>query len=74
MKVEVFDECQCLLGEGPIWNSLTQEMMWVDIKKYRIIRRSLGVQKHLLYQHPNIQQHLHSQSTEGFWLHTKMKF
>lgn len=31
MTVEVFDDRACLLGEGPLWHPLKQQLFWFDI-------------------------------------------
>lgn len=33
MKVEVFYQSESVLGEGPAWNSKTDELLWVDIEE-----------------------------------------
>lgn len=35
-------DCQAVLGEGPIWVASEQALYWLDIKGYRILRRSNG--------------------------------
>ena len=34
-------DCQAVLGEGPIWVVAEQALYWLDIKGYRILRRSV---------------------------------
>ncbi|MEA1015662.1 SMP-30/gluconolactonase/LRE family protein [Sphingosinicella sp. LY1275] len=33
-------DCQAVLGEGPVWVAAEQALYWLDIKGYRILRRS----------------------------------
>ena len=41
MKVAIFDDSRCVLGEGPIWDNGRQELRWVDIKSRKIYAKSL---------------------------------
>lgn len=34
-------DCQAVLGEGPVWVAAEQALYWLDIKGYRILRRSV---------------------------------
>lgn len=43
MKVETFDSRQCLLGEGPLWHPLRQQLFWFDILG-RCLRSETGGQ------------------------------
>lgn len=33
MKIQVFYQSEAVLGEGPVWNGMTEELLWVDIEK-----------------------------------------
>lgn len=41
MKVDIFDDTRCVLGEGPIWDGGRQELRWVDIKSRKIYTKNL---------------------------------
>ncbi|MEQ9674666.1 MAG: SMP-30/gluconolactonase/LRE family protein [Roseovarius indicus] len=38
--VEVFDETNCLLGEGPLWHPLRGQFFWFDIDAHRLYTRT----------------------------------
>ena len=42
MKVDIFDDARCVLGEGPIWDSSSQELRWVDIKSRKYTQKKFG--------------------------------
>jgi sugar lactone lactonase YvrE len=46
MKPKVLLECNCLLGEGPIWDSTSNILSWVDIVKGTIHEYSLTSKVH----------------------------
>ncbi len=39
MTVEVFDNRACLLGEGPLWHPIRQQLFWFDIMGKRLLSR-----------------------------------
>lgn len=41
MTVEVFDGHACELGEGPVWDDRTGELLWLDILRAQVHRRAL---------------------------------
>lgn len=41
MKLQVFDDHPCLLGEGPVWDASTQALIWLDILRSQVHRRAL---------------------------------
>lgn len=41
MTVEVFDGHACELGEGPVWDDRSGELIWVDILRAQVHRRAL---------------------------------
>lgn len=42
MKVDVFDDRVCELGEGPLWHPGRQELFWFDILGKRLLSRGEG--------------------------------
>jgi sugar lactone lactonase YvrE len=43
MTVTVFGEHQCLLGEGPVWDSNNATLLWIDIMKGEILEWAPGM-------------------------------
>ncbi|WP_428641978.1 SMP-30/gluconolactonase/LRE family protein [Roseibium sp.] len=41
----IFDERQCLLGEGPLWHPERQQLFWFDILNKRLLSRENGTPK-----------------------------
>ena len=41
MDLDVFDDHPCALGEGPLWDTRSQELVWVDILGSEVHRRRL---------------------------------
>ncbi len=39
MTVEVFDDRPCLLGEGPLWHPVREQLFWFDILDCRLMTR-----------------------------------
>jgi sugar lactone lactonase YvrE len=39
MSIEVFDDRVCLLGEGPLWHPVLQQLFWFDIMGKRLLTR-----------------------------------
>jgi len=39
MSVEIYDQTQCKLGEGPLWHPEREQLLWFDILRRRIIIR-----------------------------------
>ena len=37
MKAEIFDARSCLLGEGPLWHPLRQQLFWFDILNKKLM-------------------------------------
>jgi len=35
--VELLDDHNCVLGEGPVWDELTQSLYWVDIVGKKVL-------------------------------------
>lgn len=46
MTVTVFDTTQCLLGEGPLWHPVRQQLFWFDILDKRLLTRDGGKTRH----------------------------
>jgi len=42
MKPEIFDDHKCLLGEGPLWHPLRDELHWVDIERNTLLSKGSG--------------------------------
>ena len=40
MRAEVYDDRQCLLGEGPLWHPLRGELFWFDIISKKLISKT----------------------------------
>lgn len=40
MEVSVFCEHRCLLGEGPVWDSQTKSLFWIDIMNSQLLEYS----------------------------------
>ena len=38
--VEIFDDTQCSLGEGPLWHPQRQQVFWFDINVHRLYSRT----------------------------------
>lgn len=45
-EVSVFDNTQCLLGEGPLWHPERQQFFWFDINAKRLYTRTEAGQQH----------------------------
>ncbi|MDD5679417.1 MAG: SMP-30/gluconolactonase/LRE family protein [Kiritimatiellae bacterium] len=43
---EIFADCRCLVGEGPLWNETDQALYWVDIVNGEIFRKRLDAATH----------------------------
>lgn len=41
MTVEVFDDHPCELGEGPVWDAATGQLVWLDILRAQVHRRAV---------------------------------
>ena len=44
--VEVFDGRACLLGEGPLWHPMRQQLFWFDIMGKRLLTRTADGPQH----------------------------
>lgn len=42
MTAEVFDDRRCILGEGPLWHPLRQQLFWFDILRHKLLSRDAG--------------------------------
>jgi sugar lactone lactonase YvrE len=40
MRAEVYDDRQCLLGEGALWHPLRGELFWFDIISKKLISKT----------------------------------
>ena len=40
MQVEVFDDQQCVLGEGPLWHPVRGELFWFDILSKKLMSKT----------------------------------
>lgn len=45
MTGQVFDDRTCLLGEGPLWHPLRQQLFWFDILNHRLLSQKDGTQQ-----------------------------
>ncbi len=45
-EVSIFDDTQCLLGEGPLWHPERQQFFWFDINGKRLYSRTDAGQQH----------------------------
>ncbi len=41
MTLEVFDDHPCELGEGPVWDAATGQLLWLDILRAQVHRRAV---------------------------------
>lgn len=46
MKTDIFDHTQCMLGEGPIWHPLRNQLFWFDIIEKRLYAREGETTRH----------------------------
>lgn len=46
MKVEVFDDQPCILGEGPLWHPERAQLFWFDIISKRLYTREGAERRH----------------------------
>lgn len=46
----IFDDTQCLLGEGPLWHPLRQSQFWFDIVDMKLFERRLEDTKAKIWQ------------------------
>lgn len=40
MKIEVFDDRVCVLGEGPLWHPVRRQFFWFDILGHKLLSRT----------------------------------
>ncbi len=40
-QFEIFADCRCLVGEGPLWNAKEQALYWVDVANGDVYRKRL---------------------------------
>lgn len=45
MKVEIFDDVNCSLGEGPLWHPERGELFWFDINTCMLYAKSDGARR-----------------------------
>lgn len=41
MTLEVFDDHSCQLGEGPVWDAASGQLLWLDILRAQVHRRAV---------------------------------
>ena len=49
MTANTFDDRQCLLGEGPLWHPVRQQLFWFDILNKKLLTRDNGSQQEWMF-------------------------
>ena len=52
MTVIVADQTSCLLGEGPMWHPIREELFWFDIVAHCLYAQQSGKTRHFMFDEP----------------------